>query len=296
MGSGGSGFGIFAGGWDQTSTYWATSERYNYQTGAVSSGTSLGTAREGLSASGNATIGIFSQGFTGAIANVTDKYTWAGDIVSAGSVLTGTARTKSSATGNSSVGIFAGGWDHNDVSATVYIDASKYTYSGDTVAAGTSLASARYGQGASGNASIGIFMAGSAGTSGNQLNSTKYTYAGDTVAAGTSLTAFARLDLAATGTPLFGLFTGGNAPPVVSTVDKYTYSSNVITSGTSLAAAHDDGAAAGNATIGVFCAKGATAVSVTSVYTYASDSVAAGTLLSTYRPYLAAASSTPGHF
>jgi hypothetical protein len=72
-------------------------------------------------------------------ANYTDKYTYSGDTVAAGTVL-GVGRRYLAATGDSTVGIFGGG--SNGGSYTTYTD--KYTYSGDTRAAGTVLGLGRY--------------------------------------------------------------------------------------------------------------------------------------------------------
>ena len=79
--------------------------------------------------------------------------------------------------------------------------ADKYTYSGDTVAAGTSLGTARSGLAATGNTTVGIFGGGY--TTVNVAVADKYTYSGDTRVAGTSL-GTARRGLAATSSSLGG--------------------------------------------------------------------------------------------
>jgi hypothetical protein len=101
------------------------------------------------------------------------------------------------ATGNSTVGIFGGGYPY-----TAYTD--KYTYSGDTVAAGTVLGQARYGLAATGNATVGIFGGGGNNSSGYSAYTDKYTYSGDAVAAGTVL-GQARYILAACSSTANGL-------------------------------------------------------------------------------------------
>ena len=82
-------------------------------------------------------FGLFGGGFTSADSAYTDKYTYSGDTVAAGTVL-GLARYGLAATGNATVGIFGGGYTD---AYSAYTD--KYTYSGDTVAAGTVLGLAR---------------------------------------------------------------------------------------------------------------------------------------------------------
>ena len=84
-------------------------------------------------------VGIFGGGYTSAVSNYTDKYTYATDTVAAGTVL-GLARRYLAAAGNSTVGIFGGGYT---TAVSTYTD--KYTYGTDTVAAGTVLGLARYG-------------------------------------------------------------------------------------------------------------------------------------------------------
>ena len=95
-------------------------------------------------------FGLFGGGYTDTYSAYTDKYTYSGDTVVAGTAL-GLARQGLAATGNSTVGIFGGGYA--DANST-YTD--KYTYSGDTVAAGTVLGSARYGLAACSSTANGL--------------------------------------------------------------------------------------------------------------------------------------------
>ena len=129
-------------------------------------------------------VGIFGVGFTTVPVAVTDKYTYSGDTVAAGTSL-GTARTWPGATGNSTVGIFSAGATEITLTPTAVTD--KYTYSGDVRTAGTSLGTARERHGAAGNSTVGIFGAGRNAANANIATTEKYTYSGDTVAAGTSL-------------------------------------------------------------------------------------------------------------
>ena len=78
-------------------------------------------------------FGIFGGGHTSSDSNYTDIYTYASNIVTAGTVL-GLARSYPAATGNSSVGIFGGGVV---TSTSNYTDI--YTYASNVVTAGTVL-------------------------------------------------------------------------------------------------------------------------------------------------------------
>ena len=94
-------------------------------------------------------------------------------------------------------GLFGGG---STGSNSAYTD--KYTYSGDTRAAGTVLGTARQLLAATGNSTVGIFGGGYTGSYSDYTD--KYTYSGDTVAAGTVL-GLAILGLAACSSTANGL-------------------------------------------------------------------------------------------
>ena len=182
--------------------------------------------------------------------------------------------------------LFAAGFTVVDLKVT-----DKYTYSGDVVAGGTDLGTARYGLAAAGTTTVGIFAAGYADPPGLATAVTdKYTYSGDTVAAGTAL-GTARSALAAAGNTTTGIFGAGLIVPANTAVtDKYTYSGDTVAAGTALGTARKLLTAAGNATVGIFGGGYTTAnTAVTDKYTYSGDTVAAGTALGTARRELAAA-------
>ena len=141
-------------------------------------------------------------------------------------ILNGMTKMHSNAVVANAFGLFGGGYT---TSPTAYTD--KYTYSGDTVVAGTGLGVARYFLAATGNSTVGIFGGGN--VSGNRTD--KYTYSGDTVVAGTVL-GLARIGLAATGNSTVGIF-GGGGNPITAHTDKYTYSGDTVVAGTVLGVA-----------------------------------------------------------
>ena len=98
------------------------------------------------------TFAIFALGGTPSASTTRDKYTYSGDVVSAGSAAT-VASYYGSAAGNSTVGIFALGCN----GAIKLTCRNKYTYSGDAVSAGgAATAGSRFGA-AAGNSTVGIF-------------------------------------------------------------------------------------------------------------------------------------------
>ena len=133
-----------------------------FQNGAASGVWSLADAaywtKQGLwPIAGNVadgTFGIFALGF-GVIGNLTtrDKYTYSGDVVSAGTAAT-VASFGSSAAGNSTVGIFAIGYN-GSASVTTR---DKYTYSGCVVSAGGAATTATQDGSAASNGIAGITL------------------------------------------------------------------------------------------------------------------------------------------
>jgi alpha-tubulin suppressor-like RCC1 family protein len=226
---------------------------------------------------------LFGGGFTSAVTAVTDKYTYSGDIVAAGTAL-GTARYYLAAAGNSTRGIFGGGY----IGTAIVAVTDKYTYSGDTCVAGTSLGIGRSALAAAGNSTQGIFGGGFTGGTLTAMTD-KYTYSSDTRVAGTAL-GTARDSLAAAGNSTQGIFGGGYISTVTAVTDKYTYSTDAVAGGTVLGTARYGLAAAGNSTLGIFGGGiAAGPVATTDKYTYSGDTRVAGTALGTARNYLAAA-------
>ena len=133
--------GLFTGGLTAANIAQTTSNKYTYSTDVVSSGTALSTGRYNHTATSTPSIAYFGGGtlLSTQTANV-DKYTFASDSISSGTNLSGSARQVLASSGNAYKGIFAGGLN----SSGVYVNqVSVYTYNGDTVAAGTVLATAR---------------------------------------------------------------------------------------------------------------------------------------------------------
>jgi hypothetical protein len=84
--------------------------------------------------------------------------------------------------GTSTLGLFAGG------SSGLYNSlVSLYTYSGDSVVAGTSLTSVTYSGGAASNLTTAFIINGSSNSGSSTTGTQTYTYSGNTTAAGTAL-------------------------------------------------------------------------------------------------------------
>ena len=137
------------------------------------------------------TFAIFALGGSPGISTTRNKYTYSGDVVSAGTVATA-ASYFGSAAGTSTVGIFALG--------AGFTTRDKYTYSGDVVSAGTAATTGSQAGSAAGNSTVGIFALGQT-PSTNSTTRDKYTYSGCVVAAGGAATvASSRGSAASNGT------------------------------------------------------------------------------------------------
>ena len=97
------------------------------------------------------TFGIFALGQAPSASTTRNKYTYSGDVVSAGGAAT-VASAQGSAAGNSTVGIFALGCVASARSTT----RDKYTYSGDVVSAGGAATAASRGGAAASNGTSGV--------------------------------------------------------------------------------------------------------------------------------------------
>lgn len=196
------------------------------------------------------TFAIFALGNTAAAGTGTttrNKYTYSGDVVSAGGAAT-VASHSGSAAGNGGVGIFA-------IGAVLCFRNStrdKYTYSGCVVGAATAATAASQNSSAAGNSTFGIFALGFVGSSGATTRN-KYTYSGDVVTAGGAATAASGTGSAA-GNSTVGIFALGynaNFSSRLTTRDKYTYSGCVVSAGGAATVASAQGSAASNGTTGV---------------------------------------------
>lgn len=288
-------FGVFGGGQLSGGSSTNASQKYNFSTAAVASGTNLGTARNALASCGTSGTGYFSGGRDATNYSITTKYSFSDDNVSSGSSITGGSRWGLAACGNSTVGIFGSGYSVTNT--------CKYTYSGDTVAAGTAMYEG-WGIGAGGNSSDGIFAAGWTNTLSTYLKkSNKYTYSSDSVSSGTDIT-----------TAVFGLFGAGDSTTAylfggaktgdvsITNTDKYTISAGTVAAGGVLAQGRHSAAA--SATAGkIIVACGAyytgpsaeTRIASSELYSIASDSFSSSTSFTTAKMWLAAVSTSPAH-
>jgi hypothetical protein len=104
--------------------------KYNYSGNTLSSATSSSQGNYYGAACGPSTYGIFALGYTSGASSVTNKYTYSSDSSAVSTSLT-TAGYGMAAAGGNSVGIFTIAYGTTTTNV--------WTYSGDTVAAGTNL-------------------------------------------------------------------------------------------------------------------------------------------------------------
>jgi len=212
---------IIAGGSTTTAgaTAVSTSDKYIHATNAVvNQSAGLATARSWMISQNNGTVGIFVGGLTTSSVqtNIVDVYTFATNTVVAGTAIT-TAEYRLRATGNATVAIM-----------TSYTSAStsKYTYSGNTSAAGTSLPAARAVSGGLSTPTYGLFCGGSV-ASASSTTVDKYTFSGDTLSTGTNLTSSttANTGLTGAGNTVLGLIFGTSTA-----VQRYNYAASTVIS------------------------------------------------------------------
>lgn len=261
----------------------SSTNKYGFSSDAVAAGTNFTAAQTCRAAAGTADLGIFALG---GAAKVTNKYTYAGDVVTTAALLvTNAASNGCTACGNSTLGIFAMAGATPGSRVT-----NKYTYSGDGVAAATLLTVNFLDVIAGvGNSTVGVF-ANSAAT----RITNKYTYGSDTVGAGTNLIDHSPGNgyaLSAAGTSTFGIFALGTP----ANTEKYTYAGDTVVDSTSLTGLGSLPSAAGNDTVGIFAPGNAATNLVTNKYTYAGDAVSVATnLLANPRGHAAASNGTTG--
>jgi hypothetical protein len=288
------GFGFFAGGENGAGTVFLSStDKYTFSADTSAASTALSATRgtdRAVSTGAAGGSGYIGGGDNGTVNLTTvDKFAWATMTRSAGTALN-IARSEGGAAGNSSRGIFAGdAWNGQNPITT-----SKYTYSGDTVAAGGSFTSgAVLGTAATGDATAGYYD----GADGTGSKTAKYTYSGDTFAATTTATS---------PSPRAGFTSGPTIGYYCSTTDtvqtnttKLTYSSVTYAAGTALTVARQRAAGMGNDTRAIFGGgldgTGAP-ISSTQKYTFSGDTTAAGGALSVARGWEAGCSADPGGF
>jgi hypothetical protein len=241
-------------------------------------------------------LGIFCAGSIGTSSQVTayvDKYAYASNTVSSGTALSA-AWDGTTGGGNQTKGIFSGAYTLN---GTGYIT-QKYTYAGDTVTYGGSLANFNnitYGTAASTSSFMLI-----GGAYENSKITNKYTFSTDVAVVATSIPSVYVLG-GAIGNATIAVFGGGNY--VSTATDIYTYASNVVTNGTALGLARHGVAACSNSQVGLFSGgttnsgNGDPGISAyVDKYNLLNQTVTPGTSLLVVNVYAAATSSTPGGF
>jgi hypothetical protein len=234
-GTGNSTVGIFARGYNTS-----LSDKYTYAGDTCVSASALASYenRVGFSSS---TIGFFSGGQTdsGIYQDFTDKYTYASNAVSNGTIL-GYATAYEVATGNPTYGLIVGGFG---ASNAVYAATKKYAFSDETVSSGTNLGIAKFGGAAVTDGTIAIITGGVDNTFTLNSYSDKYTYAGDVVTAATALID-AMCYYAGASNKTVGIFGGGetiinNSGTSINRTEKYTFSGDTVTPGTALGMARN---------------------------------------------------------
>ena len=193
-GTGNATVGVFGGGMNAAGTRLATTDVYTYSGDTVSPGTALGVARTAPGATSISTVGYFAGGYTGTSStSYVDKYTYSGNTVAVGTALD-TTRDSLAAAGGPTSGIFAGGYDVGGSGGNSSATTSKYTYSGDTTTAGTSLNAATDSLVGAANSQQAVFTGGGyyIGATSPYPNyslslSTKYYFATDSVLPGTTI-------------------------------------------------------------------------------------------------------------
>lgn len=229
---------IFFCGSNNTVSPIATTAKYTYSGDVTAAATTITTAANYGSATGTTTDGYAAGGATnlaspGTFTTRQQKYTYATDTQVASAAL-GTARwIHASITDKSTVAIHAGGCSN----LTFYIATTeKYTYSSNTMAAGTSLPNPKAWAVPIGNGTVGIITSGLQ-SAGENRSSYKYTYSGDTVSTGTTLSVF-RWGGASVTSNVAGIITYGQSnnfwvSPLAS-VEIYRYSNETTSIGSNL--------------------------------------------------------------
>ena len=200
-------FGVLGAGSAQAVDSVVTSLVYTYKTAVFNFGGNLTSARENLAAAGNYTLGIFGGGDP-VYSAVTDRYVYATNAVSAGTVL-GSARGQFAACTSGANAMFFAGAGGAGITPDRYVD--KYNYSTDAVVRGTDLARVnRFRHVAISNGSAAWIVSGYAlGTlTSGQVGET-YTFVNDTTVVASVATASRKERAASASGATLGLIAGG---------------------------------------------------------------------------------------
>jgi len=295
------GFVLFAGGGiggggDTNAT--TRTDKFYFQREVRSVGTVLGIARIVLGATGNYSVGVVSGGISTSSNDqtYTDLYTYASNVVAAGTALTKGRALYTQSAGNATIGLYAGGY--SNASATNQTVTDKYTFSTNGVVAGTSLTTAKRSGCGFGTVVQAVFIGGY--TTAYTGVSEKYIYASNTTTSGGNLS-IATADSGGAGNQTMGIVVGGDAGGSGFTASyRYTHSSDAVASGTALNTGRYCLAGASNESMAVF-GGGAlntsyTLTGNTDKYNYTANTMVSATVAGTSVCKYAAASSTPGHF
>lgn len=252
-------YGIYSGGESSSATALNFTDKITYANRTRAAGTALGdvTGDWGLSPVGrgglvgNSTRGLcerrpqwiqFFQLYT------LQTYIYATDVVATGGTLTTGVFETSSTIGNASIGVFNNTRTQSVIPFTSCV--SKYTYSGNTVVIGATLAIGYSGQASSSTPTYGIFAGGVSNShlsypyssceyTGTSLQTTqRYTFSTDTFNTGTLLQEAIGM-ACGSGDSEQGIYYGGimNRDRIyVMSMQKYIYSSGTTAIGTNLPA------------------------------------------------------------
>jgi len=233
-------------------------------------------------------FGVIAGGYTTVSTALTSKYYYATDATTTGTNLTLVRHAMGTAgSGNETRAIFFAGANQT---ASPIATTAKYTYSGDAVAAGATIANAANYGAATGTTTDGYVSGGainltSPGTFAGRHD--KYNYAAETRTSAAALITRRWLHSAITDKSTVAIYAGGGSNTInyIATTEKYTYSSNVMAAATSLTNPKGWAVPLGNSTVGLITSgiQSAGENRSTYKYTYSGDTVTSGTTLSTFR-------------
>lgn len=260
-------------------------EIYDYQSAAVSAGTSLTFAKCLVAAAGNKEIGIFAGGADtyGYGYDYASRYAYSDHSVSSGNSLS-IGRAQFSAVSNNENCYFSGGENGGGTLNSI----EKHNYASGA-RSNAFLLKARRAHCSVSTGVFGLHIGGVAATSGSTTSSEKHYYANDTVVYGSDMGTYSNGN-AATGNLEFGVILGNRAL-------KYRYTNNAVSGTTALKVGRDRSSAAGNSFIGMFAggtSGGSNYLSSTEKYTFEINSINPGTSLINGIREHAATSSNPG--
>lgn len=281
-------YGIYIGG--NTGSDVATSVKHNLGADSMSTGGSLGAAKNGMDSTSNATTGYTAHG--GSYSTVVEKYTFSTDGVASGTSLS-YGMVNSSGCGNASYMVTGAGNRGGSGGEYVVARVEKYTYSGDTKADGTSLNQTADGRTATSSTTLGIWLGGNP----NPSNGSKYTFSSDAVATVSNYVGTNRYRATPAASSTKGYYMSGTDGTVRTDVDVWTFSADTRVAGTAMGTAVDGGAGACNSTFAVK-AGGSTGSYTTVVekYVFSNDTKSNMTALSTAKGYAAGLSTAGNNF